>query len=395
MSASLKCYKTIMNLRRTSSYLEKEAILQGMRNSPMFKRILLQTYSPYIRYHIRKIPPQFIGSGIGELDETTWTLLSKLSLRKLTGTAARESLFEHLESLCPAAERVLRLVVQKDLKCGIAATTINNTFPGLIPVFECQLVDDWDDSKARYPMMIGPKVDCVRGEFRSGEFFTRRGHKIVGVDHIIKYIESIGTHMELSGELYIPGMKFDRSSGIIRSNKPQKPNVKFAIFDIPSLGNMPYDQRHRYLSRTFYPLGTKPHPEAVYIPHIMAENAEQVHAAFKRWVAMGWEGLVGKNPSGRSLVGKGSYEWMRMVYGGSDEYKVINVYESDEVPGTLGGVIIEGNIKVGSGFTEDERVAYWRDPSIVLAKFATINYKERTKSGSLRQPIWKGIRFDI
>lgn len=395
MSLADTFYAAILEMRGTNSTNKKETILQKHRSSPTFKRILYQTYSPYIRYHIRAIPKKFIGRGVGELDETTWRLLSKLSLRKITGNVARETLFEHLEGLSPSAEKILRLIIKKDLKCGVAATTINKTFPDLIPVFDCQLVDDWDDNKARYPMLIGPKIDCVRGEFRGNAFYTRRGHKITGINHIVKYINSAGRHLMLSGELYIPGMSFARASGIIRSNKAKKPNVKFACFDIPSLGDLPYADKHDFIAKTFYPLGTKPHPPVVYIPHVSVDSKDAAVVLFKKWRNMGWEGLVGKNPNGTTKVGKGSYDWMRMVGGVEAEYKIINVYESNEMPNMLGGVVIEGNIKVGSGFCDDERKKYWADPSIILGRLATIIAKEKTKAGSLRQPIYKGIRWDI
>jgi ATP-dependent DNA ligase len=190
-------------------------------------------------------------------------------------------------------------------------------------------------------------------------------------------------------------MSFHRASGIIRSNKPKKPNVRFAAFDITSLGKIPYDRKYQYLNMTFYPLGTTPSPPVVYIPHILVRNKDEVTNLFNIWVGKGWEGLVGKNPNGETKVGKGSYDWMRLVYGGTKEFLVVNVYESEEVPGTLGGVVVEGNIRVGSGFVMDERIKYWKDPDLVVGKRATIAYKEITKAGSLRQPIWKGIRWDI
>lgn len=388
-------YNLIRAMRNTSSRLKKEDLLLKARNSETFKRILFQTYSPYLRYHIRKIPAKYKGKGAKGIDSDTWILLHKLNTRQITGNVARETLFEHLESLCPSAEKILRLIIQKDMKCGISVSTINKVFLGLIPTFDCQLVDDWDDDRVKYPVLVGPKIDCVRGEFRSGAFYTRRGHKIVGLDHIVKYIESAGKHMELSGELYIPGMSFARASGIIRSNKEEKLNVKYAIFDIPSLSGMPYDRRLKYISGVFLPLGTKPHPHAVHIPHVMAESKEQVTSLFKLWTSRGFEGLVSKNPYGFPKVGKGSYDWMRLVNGVEAEYKVVNVYESEKMPGMLGGIVIEGGIRVGSGFVEDERKRYWEDPSLILGKWATIIAKEKTKAGSLRQPIFKGIRFDI
>ncbi|MGD1831015.1 MAG: hypothetical protein ACPKM1_15750 [Spirochaetaceae bacterium] len=394
MALSERILKDLNLMANTSGRHAKEQILMRHRNSMTFRKILFHAYSPYLVYHLRKIPAKIVGKGSKDLSSDTWMLLYKLSRRTLTGIAARESLFEHIEELSPAAAIILKRIVRKDLQCGIATKTINKCLDNLIPTFGCQEVEDWEESRVSYPILIGPKIDGNRGEFR-GAMYSKRGHAIVGLDHITDYINGIGKHMELSGELYIPGMEQRRSSGIVRSNKPKKSNVVFAVFDIPSLGSMPLDKRLDYLSRTFFPYGTRPQPPVVYIPHTMAETPEDVDKMYHHWVKMGFEGLVGKNPNGFFKEGK-SYEWMRRVNLISGEYKIINVYEGEgRLRGMLGGVIIEGNIRVGSGFADDERKKYWANPDLILGKYATIIAKEKYKSGMLRQPIFKEIRWDI
>ena len=56
--------------------------------------------------------------------------------------------------------------------------------------------------------------------------------------------------------------------------------------------------------------------------------------------------------------------------------------------------------KVGSGFTQEERIKYWDNKNLLLDKIVTINYFEVTSNQvnegySLRFPTWQGIiRFD-
>jgi len=200
--------------------------------------------------------------------------------------------------------------------------------------------------------------------------------------------------MESSGELWIPGLPFRRSDGIMRSNKPEKLNAHYAIFDIPYLPILPLKERLDYLSKRFHPLETNPLPPVVYIPHILVYSMDEVDQMYKYWVSRGYEGLVAKDPDGLVQNGK-SYQWMRRGPGISAEYKVIGVYESDEMPGYLGGIIIDGGIRVGSGFDMSEREEFLAHPEKIIGKYATIEAKEKTASGSLRQPIYKAIRWDI
>jgi len=394
MNLSDSILKEIELLRSTSGTLDKERILRRNMDKVVFKKILYYAYSPYIRYHIRKIPDSVQGNGFGELTHETWVLLNKLSLRKITGTAARETLFEYMESLTKSAAILLKMIIKKDLKAGVAAKTINKLVPGLIPSFECQLVNNWVDSKVKWPLLISPKLDGTRGEKRGGQIFTRGGHQITGVQHVLDYMNTVNPNLTTSGELWIPGMPFRRSNGIIKSNKPEKPNVRYALFDIPNLGAGPLEDRLRVLERSFYPLESNPLPPVCFIPHILVHSMDQVTRMYNYWRSRGYEGLVAKNPKGRVCMGKSS-DWMRIVAGDSAEYTVIGVYESEEKPGFMGGIIIEGNIRVGSGFSDSERLEYLRHPEKIVGRKATIDFKEKTAAGSLRQPIYKAIRWDL
>lgn len=384
-------------LRRTAGTLDKERVLRRNKNSTMFRSILQYTYNPYVKYHIRKIPKNVEGRGQGELNHETWVLLNKLSLRKISGIAARETLFDYMESLTPEACTILKLIIRKDLKAGIATKTINKVMPGLIPHFECQLVEDWVESKIIYPILISPKLDGTRGEKRGANIFTRRGHQITGVQHILDYLNSVNPNMTASGELFIPGMDFRRSDGIMRSNKPEKPNARYALFDVPNVVNMTLTDRLDYLSKTFYPLESKPLPPVCHIPHLWAHNKEEVDRMYNYWRSRGYEGLVGKKSDGLPKLGK-SFDWMRKVNTICVEYRIVGVYESEEKPGYMGGIIVDidgKHTRVGSGFCDSERLEYLKNPGLIMRKFATLEAKERTASGSLRQPIFKAIRWDI
>ena len=59
----------------------------------------------------------------------------------------------------------------------------------------------------------------------------------------------------------------------------------------------------------------------------------------------------------------------------------------------------KGNkLKVGSGFSDEQRNYYWNNPNEIIGKTVTIKYKEETKNKnggeSLQFPVWVTTRFD-
>jgi ATP-dependent DNA ligase len=51
-------------------------------------------------------------------------------------------------------------------------------------------------------------------------------------------------------------------------------------------------------------------------------------------------------------------------------------------------------VHVGSGFTDSERIRIWGKKGQYRGKTAEIAYQEETNDGSLRFPVFKGVRFD-
>ena len=86
------------------------------------------------------------------------------------------------------------------------------------------------------------------------------------------------------------------------------------------------------------------------------------------------------------------------------DLEVVDMEEgSGRLSGTLGAIHVrykDGNIvKVGSGFSDEERKLYWQQPELILNKVTEIKYFEESQNAdgsySLRFPIWcSNIRID-
>ena len=67
--------------------------------------------------------------------------------------------------------------------------------------------------------------------------------------------------------------------------------------------------------------------------------------------------------------------------------------------GKLGAVIVDfrgNNVRVGSGFNDDQRVNYWQHPELIIGRVIEVKYKEvtRNKQGteSLQFPVFIRVR---
>lgn len=392
--------------------------------------ILFYAYNPFIKYYIT--PPDLEGTEDGmEWQEEHLDILLRLSERYLTGQAAVEQLSDLIVSSNPTTAELLKRVINKDLKASIGVKTINAALPALIPYSRegrkekpsIMLVKTFKESKAEYPLICAAKKDGVRGRFVFGEMMTRSNHKINGIGHIEDELDQY--LFELDGELVVPGENFDSASGLIRSDDPT-PNAVYWIFDCPSHPGTKVE-RLAFLKEK---ITTTKHIRI--IPHITINDKKQLMKYYNWALSESEEGIVVYTPD-HLYRDVRSYDWMRVVPKKTADCRCIGIYEgSGRLEGTLGGIIVNykgHEVRVGSGFKlkfdkkqalktaeeavkdgapsltiaykrEEKRISeiirdnIWAEPTKFIERLTTIEFKEETKKGSMRQPIFKFWRID-
>ena len=144
----------------------------------------------------------------------------------------------------------------------------------------------------------------------------------------------------------------------------------------------------------------------------------QGRALFARTEAEGLEGIVAKRKDGRYHIGRRTRDWIKIKVMQDEDVRLCG-YEPDGAGGiralVLGAEGEDGLLrpcgKVSLGisksdrksivqFAEDhpavcpwpgkERGVIWMEPELV----GTVHYMQKTRSGTLRQPVFKGIRRD-
>ncbi len=404
--------------------------IEIMKANPNMKHILEYAYNPFKKYYM-KAPGL---DGIAETDynyasplfqAATWHLLEDLHKRELSGQAAFEKVCDHISVMAEEDAEIFKRIINKDLRCGINVKSINKAFPGLIPLTfdgsekpDIMLLKNFDEKKAKYPLMVAVKKDGVRARFVGGQLVSRQGHKINGCEHIEKELENFP--YELDGELCIPGMIFDKASGKIRSNDPC-PEAVYYVFDMPTA----YAKRERY---NFMLADITELDYVKIITHFDAHNISELLGIYEDAIEVGEEGIVIYDPD--SLYeDKRSYDWTRLVPLKTSDCKVVGFFEGKgKHAGSLGGIIVDykgHKVRVGTGFKEkakkegDKKTISLNNPNLLGSNYSNIledsqnirqyiwdnkehfvgaiaesEFKEETKAGSMRQPRFKRWRWD-
>jgi len=243
---------------------------------------------------------------------------------------------------------------------------------------------DFDIKHLQLPSYMSPKLDGVRAFDDGNRFSFRSGNPIIGVDDLYHYAGSLG----LDGEMLIPGIPFSKSAGLIRSHNPT-PDAHLYVFDCTNYIDV-FQKRYARLMHTHF-YSNRIH----IIEHTLVTTIEEVTELYNYYIEKGFEGGVVKSAY-HQYQKKESWDWMRMVPVRSIDGVVISIYEGKgKYTGMLGGVVVKGQgvlVRVGTGFDDFQRMDYWNHSAKIMGKMIKVNYKERTKDGSLRHPSFDRIR---
>jgi len=312
--------------------------------------------------------------------------------------ACKAMLAKNIVTLDEENAEILKCIVKKDLKAGISATTINSVFPDLIPAFGAMKAKRFEDKRWDPGLMGSVKLDGLRCQVLGGELYSMNGHKLTGLSHIEKAAHGLG---DMDSELLIPGKNFQTSSGLIRSYN-NCPDAVLCVFDHISQ-NRPFAARYDHLTMLASAQGwstsvLKP-TTITLVKHNTFKDIEAMYAAFDKILAAGFEGLMLKTPDHYYQRGKRTYDWMKVKNVLDADLHIEGFFEGQgKYEGQLGGVIVLVNngveVRVGSGFSDQERVDIWNNKEVYLGKVIEVQYHEETPDGSLRHPRFKRFRGD-
>jgi len=409
----------VEQMRATSSSLEKVEILK--QQSDFIKKVLEYTYNPYKQYYVTsKTCKKNFNIRNTFPDEDLFDLLDDLISRNITGHDAIAAV-NSFTNVNEEYEDLIHSIIDKDLKTRTGAKVINKAFPGLIPEFNVALAQnydgkcDWDDSWYASRKLDGVRCLAVVDDKGKCTLYSRMGKEFTTLNKVKEAIEATNIiNTVFDGEICLidedGNEDFQGVMKQLRRKDHQIENPVFMIFDMihkPNfdMGGGGPDLENRLQSLRSW-ITTKHALDSGALRYLdQALITDGRH--FDMWNQMAkdgnWEGfMLRKNTeyegkrSKNLLKVKSFYDAEYEVLGFDvDQHEVVRDGKSESMT-MLSQVWIEHKnhlVKVGSGFTQDQRLQYM-DGSIV-GKTITVQYFEETfnqEGGiSLRFPTVKHI----
>ncbi len=437
------------DIAANSSRIRKEELLAEACKIDMVKEVLKWAYDPFIVFGVT--PPKVVTLGTEGFDlshKFIWAMMRALASRHLTGGEAHQTLLEWMQRLDEPSGELLWRMLSKDMRCGITAKTVNKVLPGTIPTFDVMLAHPYEEKRVgAWPVAVEPKLDGVRAiclvKNSTAQFFSRSGKSFPAVEHLgeavvtmlgkalkglndsrvtdEKYKEyaeyfgdsSEGLQIALDGEI-ISG-SFAETVSEVRRKGEAAAKAEYHVFDALPFNQftmdgcnhipLPYNQRRDFLR---FMIGTYGQAGVKLIPSYLASSDEEIQEFYGKFRKRGLEGAIVKPLKG-TYFKKRSHNWMKMKNQETEDLKVIDAFEgTGKYEGQLGGIICDRagvEVRVGGGFTDQERIDLWSDYRSdkreyggsefkLLEKIAEVEFHEVTPDGSLRHPRFVRWRWD-
>jgi len=350
-------------------------------------------------------------------------LLDDLKSRKITGHDAIGAVHTFIDSQSNKnhIEELIYCIIDKDLKTRAGDKIINKAIPDHIPEFSVALADkyepklvDWKDGWYVSRKIDGARCIAIVDENGDASFFSRTGKSFDTLDIVAGGIKALGiTNVVFDGELCLVDDEGNEDfQGVMKQLKKKDhtiPNPSYKIFDMVSHDefyskkgekNKPYSIRLANLNEV---MKKNECPCLTVLYQELIEDDEH----FAEWSVTakndGWEGLMIR--ADEPYKGKRSKDLLKFKSFFDDEYEVIDIemgpfryvsngQEAEET--MLSCVMIKHKdhiVRVGSGFSIDQRQEFYCNPSKILGKIITVQYFEETKNQdggiSLRFPTFK------
>ena len=265
------------------------------------------------------------------------------------------------------------------------------------------LAHKYNGKNIKLPVYVQPKVDGLRAIWRHKEklFRTRNNLIIEGIPTLTKLLGQYNITEDIDGELTVPGLSFNKASGIIRRKvkniSPDEVHVSYTIFDI--IDNRPYYERLNY--KRGYLTGILQHPSIIYLETYMAVSDLEIERLHLRFNEEGYEGSIYRTTFGlyeikrsnnllkRKDFRKGEGEIIALNEGTGKYVGMLGSFSVSVDLGVCGGKVI---FEVGSGLVDAQRVDYWtmfNNPAdSLIGKKISFKYQELSENNIPRFPIF-------
>ena len=297
---------------------------------------------------------------IGKVNETTEITQSELEVDALILKKLREGYFETIEE----------------------AKTVKVILP--------MLAHDYfkKEKKVQFPCYAQPKLDGMRGLGNDGKLTSRANKEIITLKHIQSDLEGIEDYID--GELYAHGLTFQENMKIIKKYREgQTENVKYHVYDM--ISDKPFIERYKKLKTLVFGL-----PNIEVVPLVEIPNPWVLEEYYGKMMLAGYEGVMLRWGTDGYKVNGRSDNLLKYKKFFDVSVPIVDITPNDAIP-THGTIWVEYNgkvVKTGARLSHEEREDILNNKQEYIGKTAEVRYFETTDDGSLRFPVFFGIRLD-
>lgn len=419
-------YKDIYKLQSIAGANAKCEFIKAHRDDTYFKRFLYFALNPMLTYNISKkstdklmAEENFDGQKLIFFNDIFECCEHLSRLRGMDDATLRQVKMLLNVKYPEMDERELYIqLLSKKVRLGIAAKTINKIIPNLIPEWEVQQAYTVE----KYPLKeetefwLTQKLNGARATLYEGQLLARSGMPYKGLEHItdaLSWLRVAG--FVADGELTLKDKgdlsdneAFRVSTGILNSDNVNKTVICYTIFDMIPVKDfdalkpqVTYRYRRDILNQFAERISDT--DGAVKVLPVLYHGTDQfkIEELLEQMVREDKEGLmINTDVPYRRTRHKGILKVKRFY---TMDLPIIRCEEgTGRLSGTLGAFILkykENEVKVGSGFTDEQRERFWNNRDDMEGLLCEVKYKEISQDKgtgleSLQFPVFVGIRTD-
>ena len=392
-------------IEATAKSTEKKKILKsviGTEYEEDLKFLLDTALNPFLIYGVKnfKESDKFYQDPIDVV--AVREVRDELVNREVTGNTAKALLENTISVADDITRKWLKRVFKKNLRAGITAKTVNKIFPNLIPTFDIGLCDSFKDTKLpKGDWIIEPKLDglrclCFIDENSNCKFMSRGNKEFNNTQIIQEEIKKLKLkNLVLDGEFFAENWNETISILSTEIEHPLKDKLILYVFDILTMNEWKDKKTVSLKYRKNREGLLSDVKNIITIEYVPVRDYDHAKNYYDKLIEAGEEGAVLKNfdseyPFKRS---KNWLKWKSMI---TVEVRVIGFEEgTGRNKEKLGALVCEyknTQVKVGSGFSDEQRQDFWTNSSSLQGKLVEVQTQEVTKDGSLRFPVFLRVR---
>jgi DNA ligase-1 len=268
---------------------------------------------------------------------------------------------------CPAPQAALPLVTEKVITAdkGYAQDILNRAasegrklrqdekakLHGP-PVLLAHTFEDADVDPAGW--WCSEKLDGVRAYWDGTNFISRQGNLFHAPDW---FKAALPKDAILDGELWMGREMFQQTLSVVKRFDwgAGARDIKYVIFDVPSLTNEPFEVRQNAVTRH---VAAANRSHVVAHPHYLVRSREHLFAELAKIEAVGGEGLMIRKPESMYEVGRSNTLLKVKPFKDDEGVVLAHIPGKGKNKGTLGSVTVRWNgleFEIGTGFSDAER----------------------------------------